>query len=209
MKKSIKRIIASSGLALAVAGIGAGVWFNLPYRTTTVDHDYVVELNTPALAAGWADDVFVASVTERDPSERDPHDLLWTPYDVTVKSTLQGEVNGDVRVVQEGGEDPLTRERVVVQGVADLEPGKTYILATRLNGRDGWHVIPANFKAIEVPEDGADALLASWKDGVAHPRSQEELIPSDVEKAADPEQLYEEAEAEPTGDATVESTPSN
>ena len=44
---------------------------------------------------------------------------------------------------------------------------------------------------------------------MAHRRTQAEIIPSDVEKAADSEELYEEAEAEPADDAAVEGTPRN
>lgn len=112
-----------------------------------------------------------------------------------MKSTLQGQVSGDIRVVQEGGDDPISRERIVFDDATQLTPGKTYLLATRLSSQDGWHVLPSNFTPIEVPSDAAaSALLAGWKSAVASPKSQESVFPSDVDKAANPVSLYKQAE---------------
>jgi hypothetical protein len=186
----------SSAIALAITGaaaVAAGAWFTVPYDTNVVHATYAVDLDSPELAAGWADDVFVASVDSQESAERDADGLLYTPFQVTVKSTLQGKVVGGIRVVQEGGDDPVSRERVVFDGAVALKPGKTYVLATRLSGADGWHVLPSNFTPVEV---SSDTVVSQWKTAVASPRSQEMVFPSDVDKAADPAPLYAKAETD-------------
>ncbi|MFI7081267.1 hypothetical protein ACIBO1_28590 [Micromonospora sp. NPDC049903] len=184
-----------SAVALAVAAVAAGAWFTVPYETTAIHATYAVSLDTPRLAAGWADDIFVASIDSQDSAERDSDDFLCTPFEVTVKATLQGSVSGHVRVVQEGGDDPISRERVVFDGATPLEPGKTYILASRLSGKDGWHVVPSNFTPVEVPSGAAaEAVVAEWKRAVAAPESQDSVFPSDVDRAANPVSLYQSAQ---------------
>ena len=195
MPKFGKPAILSSGIALAVAAVATGAWFTVPYDTNVIHATYAVDLGTPELAAGWADDIFVASVGSKESAQRDGDNMLYTPYKVTVKSTLKGKVAGDVVVVQEGGDDPVTRERIVFDGATPLKPGKTYILATRLSGQDGWHVAPSNFVPVELPAGAAaNALLAKWKNAVDSPKSQSRVFPSDVETAANPAALYRQAE---------------
>jgi hypothetical protein len=191
VKKSSVALVAVT----AAAAVAAGAWFTIPYESNVVHATYAVDLGTPALAAGWADDVFVASVDTQESAERDSDGLLYTPFKVTVKSTLQGKVSGDVRIVQEGGDDPVSRERVVFDGAIPLKPGRTYLLATRLSSQDGWHVVPSNFTPVEVRSDAAaTALLAQWKSAVVSPQSQETVFASDVDKAANPASLYKQAE---------------
>lgn len=185
----------SAVIAVAAVGVAVGAWFTIPYETSVVHATYAVDLGTPELAAGWADDIFVATVESQESAERDAYNLLYTPFEVTVTSTLQGKVSGDIRVVQEGGNDPVKRERVVFDGATALKPGKTYLLATRLSGQDGWHVVPSNFTPVEVPAGAAaTSVLATWKSAVAAPEKQETVYPSDIDKAADKASLYRKAE---------------
>jgi hypothetical protein len=188
----------SSAVALAItaAAVAAGAWFTVPYETSVVHATYAIDLNTPELAAGWADDVFIASVESQESAERDTDGLLYTPFQVTVKSTLQGKVDGGVRVVQEGGDDPISRQRVVFDGAVALKPGKTYVFATRLSVQDGWHVLPSNYTPVEVPAAATDTVLARWRSAVAAPRSQQRVYPSDVDKAANPAPFYRKAETD-------------
>ncbi len=192
------KVTKSYAIALSVTGaaaVAAGAWFTVPYEGNVVHATYAVRLDTPELAAGWADDVFIAAVTSQESAERDSDDLLYTPFRVTVRSTLQGKVSGDIRVVQEGGDDPISRERVVFDGATALKPGKTYLLATRLSSQDGWHVAPSNFTPVEIPSGvAATTVLAQWTSAVTSPKSQDSVFPSDVDKAANPASLYKRAE---------------
>lgn len=190
----MSKVFKLSAIGIAAAAIAVGAWFTIPYETNVVHATYAVDLDTPELAAGWADDVFVASVDSQESAERDTDGLLYTPFRVTVKSTLQGKVSGEIRVVQEGGDDPVSRERVVFDGATALETGKTYVFATRLSAADGWHVLPSNFVPVEVPAAGAGATVTEWTSAVTAPESQDAVFPSDVEKAADPAELYQQAE---------------
>ncbi|MEU0844141.1 hypothetical protein ABZ370_32340 [Streptomyces sp. NPDC005962] len=184
--------------ALAAVGASALAWFEVPYRSTRLHPTYAVRLDTPGLAAGWADDVFVGKVTAREGVRRtDGERLLWTTYRVEVQSTLKGEVSGDVRVAQEGGDDPLRRRRVVVGEAPALLTGRTYLLATRV-APDGWHTAPSNFVPLDLAPDkaGSDSGTnpsAAWREGVGHPVSQRDAHPSAVSRAADPAALYARA----------------
>jgi len=192
----MKKAPAIALSAAVVVAAAAGAWFTVPYEANVVHAAYAVDLSTPELAAGWADDVFVASVESQESAERDADGLLYTPFTVSVQSTLQGSVSGDIRVVQEGGDDPVSREKVVFDGATPLQPGKTYVLATRLSSQDGWHVAPSNFTPVEVTSSiAANDVLAKWKTAVAAPQSQARLHPSDVDTAANPAPLYKRAEA--------------
>ncbi|WP_234357184.1 hypothetical protein [Streptomyces sp. NBRC 110028] len=185
--------------ALAAVGGGALAWFEVPYGSTHYHPTYAVRLDTPGLAAGWADDVFVGKVTAREGVRHTDGDrLLWTTYRVEVRSTLKGKVSGNVRVAQEGGDDPLRRQRVVVGDAPALLPGRTYLLATRV-APDGWHTAPSNFLPLDLAPDkaGSDSGTdpsAAWREGVRHPASQRDLHPSAVSRAANPAALYERAQ---------------
>ncbi|MCH0538335.1 hypothetical protein I3F58_01905 [Streptomyces sp. MUM 203J] len=191
--------VAAAGALLA----GAAAWFTVPYGTTHVHPTYAVTLETAGKASAWADDVFVATVKKQSSTERTEDELLWTTFDVEVESTLKGQVSGTVRVAQEGGDDPLTRERTVVGDAPPLEPGKTYVLATRVSS-DGWHLSPSNFTPVEIPGTGGraqasaaagDGVVSRWESAVRNPEAQENLLPSEADEAADPSALYKRAEA--------------
>ncbi|MDK1475315.1 hypothetical protein QNO07_18140 [Streptomyces sp. 549] len=182
--------IAAAGTVIAAAV--AVAWFTVPYGTTHVSSSYAVSLGTAGQAAGWADDVFVGTVKERASVDRSEDGLLWTTFEVDVTDTLQGEVGGTVRVAQEGGDDPVRRERSTVGDVPPLQPGTTYVLATRV-ASDGWHLVPANLTPVEVP-GGDSATVSEWRAAVLHPERQEHLHPSEAAEAADPSALYREAQ---------------
>lgn len=55
-------------------------WFTVPYEASVVHTTYAIDLNTPELAAGWADDVFIASVESQESAERDTGGLLYSPF---------------------------------------------------------------------------------------------------------------------------------
>ncbi|MFI0735758.1 hypothetical protein ACH4S9_43255 [Streptomyces sp. NPDC021225] len=186
------------GTALVAIGGSAAAWFTVPYGTTRYHPTYAVRLDTPELAAGWADDVFIGEVTAREgPRRTDGDRLLWTTYVVEVRKTLKGEVSGSVRVAQEGGDDPLRRQRIVVGDAPALQPGRTYVLATRL-APDGWHTAPSNFTPVDLsPAEGGSGsgadVSAVWQEGAAHPATQRYAHPSGVSRAKDPKALYAKA----------------
>ncbi|ADI09205.1 hypothetical protein SBI_06085 [Streptomyces bingchenggensis BCW-1] len=191
------RAIALGSAVLALGG-GAAAWFTVPYGTTHYHPTYAVRLDTPEFASGWADDVFIGKVTAREGLRRTNGDrLLWTTYRVEVRNTLKGEVSGSVRVAQEGGDDPLRRQRIVVGEAPALEVGRTYVLATRL-APDGWHTAPSNFHPVDLSpaEGGSDSgtdMSTVWEKGVAHPTAQRHTHPSAVSRAKDPSALYARA----------------
>jgi len=192
------------GIGTTAVLMGAVAWFTLPYGTSYAHPTYAVSLSTAEQAAGWADDIFVATVKDQASVERTSDDLLWTTYDVDVKETLKGKVNSTVRVAQEGGDDPVARERVMVGDSPSLVPGKTYILATRVTS-DGWHHAPSNFTPVELSaadaksrmsEASGDPTLQDWKAALRHPAVQTNLQPSEAAAISDSSALYSKAQVD-------------
>jgi len=183
------RLSGGAAFVLAVAAVG---WFAIPYPTDHVHPSYGVSLETPAEAAGWADDVFVGRVEQQLGVER-ANDLPVTTYRITVHSTLKGQVQGSVKVAQEGGDDPVRRQRVVVGEAPPLQVGATYVLATRVHP-NGWHNEPSNFTPIQVggPDD---ARLEAWRQGVQSPATQQTVPRSSAQTVQDPGALYAKARA--------------
>ncbi|MDW7728331.1 MAG: hypothetical protein SCH70_14735 [Candidatus Methanoperedens sp.] len=66
-----------------------------------------------------------------------------TQFSVEVLENIKGNLNGIITVSQYGGykEKEGVNQLVLLEGDKLLEPGKTYLFATRFNEIDGWHTI--------------------------------------------------------------------
>lgn len=182
------RLMVLAGVATVAAAVLA--WFTVPYPTTHVGAGGPAALDTPARVAGWADDVFVGLVRERLSVEHEG-ELPVTVAAVTVVRTLKGRVAGPVRVAQAGGDEPLRRSRVVVGRVPLIEPGRLYVLATRVDPR-GWHTSPAGFAPVELVGESA-TTVATWTEAVRHPQARRDDVPSEAAASADRDGLYRRA----------------
>lgn len=68
-----------------------------------------------------------------------------TQFSVEVLENIKGNLNGKITVSQYGGyvEKDGANQLVLYEGDKLLEPGKTYLFATRFNEIDEWHTITA------------------------------------------------------------------
>lgn len=66
-----------------------------------------------------------------------------TQFSVEIMENIKGNLNGTITVSQYGGyiEKDGVNRLVLIEGDKPLEPGKTYLFATRFNDIDGWYTI--------------------------------------------------------------------
>ena len=91
---------------------------------------------------GVAEHVFFGSVVEEI---RDKHPWPTAVYHVEVKEVFKGSLAEEAIVYQ-----AITDAKERTLGGYKLETGKTYLLATRFNAREGWHTVTSVNQHIEV-----------------------------------------------------------
>lgn len=111
-------------------------------KVRVLQPQYVADFINPRVLVGASHNAFVGKVIRQVGSER--HDL-WpeTQFEVQVISNIKGNLEGIVIVNQEGG----YKDRVLYVfelGDSDsymLEPGSTYLMATRYSKQYGWYTV--------------------------------------------------------------------
>lgn len=182
MRKKTKIGLWSATTGLALVAVLGGTWAILaptqPAPPEAVHATSAMALDTPERAAGWADDVFVGTVTQQLGVERTkpamqpgaeldepPDGVPYTVFRVEVRSVLKGRVTGAVRVAQLGSS---RSESAGSEAAApSLQSGGTYVLATRVSTKQAWHNVPLQLDV--NPVDGTqDAQVDRWQQAVAN-----------------------------------------
>jgi len=97
--------------------------------------------------SGFANNIFVGKVVTRISSKK----LLPIPetqFKVQVLDNIKGELKGNVTVRQLGGQDGT--KLYLHHGDALLEPGKTYLFATRFLESEKWHSVVPVYGDVEI-----------------------------------------------------------
>ena len=94
---------------------------------------------------GVAEHVFFGSVVEELEEIRDKHPWPTAVYHVEVKEVFKGSLAEEAIVYQ-----AITDVKERARGGYKLEAGKTHLLATRFNAREGWHTVSSVNQHIEV-----------------------------------------------------------
>jgi len=133
--------------------IGTGFWFAQTSKISYGHADFVNVTDDRELV-GAAHNVFIGKVIAQTgnkpntpPAEAGdtPGFSPQTQFSVEVLENIKGKLNGIITVSQYGGyaEKSGVNQLVLFEGDKLLEPGKTYLFATRFNDIDGWHTITA------------------------------------------------------------------
>lgn len=113
-----------------------------PQVSRVETHD-VTDLRDDRKLAGLADDIFVGEVVARagETTGEGPNEALpETQFTVEVRRAIKGSLSGQVVVNQQGGfRSP--NDKVLMEGDALVEPGKTYLFVTRTYTEKGWHTL--------------------------------------------------------------------
>ena len=123
-----------------------------------------MDVSDDRVLVGAAHNVFIGKVVAQTGSKPntppvEAGDVLGfspqTQVSVEVLENIKGNLNGTITVSQYGGyeEKSDVSQLVLIEGDKLLEPGKTYLFATRFNDIDGWHtIIVPNYGDIPVKD---------------------------------------------------------
>lgn len=116
------------------------------------DADYSINVTDDRELVGAVHNVFIGKVIAQTgtKSNTPPPEAGDTPgfspqtqFSVEILENIKGNLNGIITVSQYGGykEKEGVNRLALFEGDKLLEPGKTYLFATRFNDIDGWHTI--------------------------------------------------------------------
>lgn len=153
---ALRLSIPRSAAVLALAGLAVAAALTLTSREDAaapliVHSDNAVDTSDDRRLVGFADNVFVGRVLARA-GQTDELSMPETQFRVEVVDTIKGSLAGTVTVNQFGG--TADGRTVLLEGDPLLEPGRTYLLATRTRADLGWQTVVAGHGRIELR--GAD-----------------------------------------------------
>ena len=132
-------------------------------RVSTGQPFWVIDRSNDRELVGLAQDVFFGRVVEKS-GQTQEYGWPETQFEVEVLEILKGSLSGTVTVNQEGGsynDDSNYR----MEGVPVLlEPGNSYLFATRHLPEEDWHTVVPGFGSIKlgIPLNiGKDEILGS------------------------------------------------
>lgn len=154
--------IRRSAAVLAVVGLTAGAALALSAGTNTPTAHTVSPVETELHAhnavdtsddrrlVGFADNVFLGQVLART-GQTAELSVPETQFSVEVLDSVKGSLVGTVTVNQFGGsKDGRT---VLMEGDELLQPGQTYLFATRTRSEKGWETVVATDGKIKVRDN--------------------------------------------------------
>jgi len=159
-------------IAVLVAVVGLGGWAGYlilrPAGTFPIAGSYAFDVTDRRQVAGFADHIFVATVTDIvgvDRSGNGPPSTIWQ---IEVAEVLKGSVSGSVRVAQYGAR--IGRSTWVMDGVTPLALDQTFLLAvTDSSGRLLTVGGPSAPERVDSATNRA-RLIAQWEKAVAEQR---------------------------------------
>jgi len=159
INKATKIII--SGSVIIVTVLGVGLYTNtikLPIERE-IRPQYVANFNDDRVLMGASHNVFVGKVI-REVGARDAEVGPETQFEVEVVLNVKGDLQGTVVVNQLGGYrngilyTVVNEGDVVVAGTDDknslLQPGFTYLFATRYNDDKNWYTLNSHPNAMKL-----------------------------------------------------------
>lgn len=107
-------------------------------QTVNVEVSYVTDFRDARRLVGFADNVFIGRVISQDKTHIRV-DLPQTLFNVDVVHNIKGSLPSSVLVNQQGGFNADENTMVLLENDPLLEPGKTYLFATKVDGDGAWH----------------------------------------------------------------------
>lgn len=132
---------------------------------------YVADFSKDDILIGASHNVFVGRVLNQS-GEKSLGSTPETQFTVEVISNIKGDLKGTVTVNQFGGykngalvtvEDDTPIPNGKSAGTYMLEPGQTYLLATRYNEQEDWHTLNSFPTARKLLSKDANASVADLK----------------------------------------------
>lgn len=132
------------------------------------DYQYVADFSDDRVLVGASHDIFVAKVL-RQMGAKERGIGPETQFEVLVIENIKGDLRGNVIVDQQGGyvdgkiyipgyDFAPTAESTSADGTL-LQPGSTYIFATRYNPNENWYTLIPYPTALQLLDSNADASV--------------------------------------------------
>ncbi|SEN29282.1 hypothetical protein [Lihuaxuella thermophila] len=109
----------------------------------SVHVNLVTDLSDQRKLAGLSHHIFVGKVISQA-GTKSLGSLPETQFKVQVLQNIKGNLSGTIVVNQQGGYAPGS-QLVLVEGDPLLQPGKTYLFATRYLKQENWHTVIPNY----------------------------------------------------------------
>ena len=170
-----KRFIGLMFIGVAVVSVGMLAWWMFlsddmreyrRFQKTYISHAHAVtDLSDDRKLVGFSHNVFVGRVVEKL-GQTEEYGFPETQFRVEVLETLKGSLSGEVTVNQQGGVRTWDGSAYRREGDPNLlEPGKTYLFATRHLPEKDWHTLMPGYGnlGIQVSEDASDKEILAAK----------------------------------------------
>lgn len=127
-------------------------------ETINAEPDFAFDVNNLRAVAGQAQAIFIGTVVAKQ-GTKSLGALPESQFTVQVVRSLKGDRSGTLTVNQQGGQ---TKDGKIALLAGDplLEPGKTYLLATRYLASENWYTVIPHAGHKEIP-DSVNKLLQS------------------------------------------------
>lgn len=123
---------------------------NTPLAIKEIHQEYVADFSNDKILVGGSQNVFVAKIIKEVGNKTNISWMPRTQFEVEVISNVKGYLQGRITVSQIGGylNGVLYVSNEDILGPSDspsaghlLQPGSTYLLATRYSSTDGWYAV--------------------------------------------------------------------
>ena len=141
--RAVLALLAAGAVTAGALQVGCGgkVADEKPVKTSSIEFISVADFSEDRRLAGFAQDVFIGRVAgEGRTIDKEP--VLETHFSVDVLETIKGSAKGNVVVAQTGGYLPGGNELRLMEGDQLLEPGRTYLFATRSDAEGRRLLVP-------------------------------------------------------------------
>jgi hypothetical protein len=145
-------VLAAGAITVSALQLGCGgkVADEKPLKVSTIEFISAADFSDDRRLAGFAQDVFIGRVAGEGRSvAKEP--VVETEFSVDVQETIKGSAKGNVVVAQSGGYLEGGNELRVMEGDQLLEPGRTYLFATRTDA-EGRRLLVPKFGDVQVQD---------------------------------------------------------
>lgn len=149
-------------LALVVLGVGGAVSQGRAAQQPGVIHaeiSFVTDLHDARRLVGLVDNVFVGRVVAQAGTHKPDGRLPETLFTVEVVRAIKGSLAGSVTVNQQGGFSEEDNAVILMENDQLLEPGTTYLFATRASEGGQWHTLVPGFGDLRIGSEQEQAAL--------------------------------------------------
>jgi hypothetical protein len=159
MKPSNRTLLTIFGLAVMLGTLAtyASSRFSQPVAVRSAEVSFVTDFRDARKLAGFVDNIFVGKVVTQTGTQVGSSLLPETTFQVEILRSVKGSLSGTVLVTQQGGFNPEERAIILVEEDALLEPGKTYLLATKADGK--LHVTVPKYGKLAITSASEEAAL--------------------------------------------------